>query len=311
MPRVSVIIPAFNAEAHIAETLRSIEAQKYADWEVVIADDGSTDRTVEVAQMFGERFAILQAARNEGPAAARNRAVAASKGDLLAFLDADDLWTPDYLDRQVRLYDDTLEQAVRVGLVACDARVLGPHGFLPKTYMELIGFPREVTLTRLLMSNPIFVSTLSPRAVVDEAGGFSPEVVGTEDHDLWLRIVELGYRVVSSREPLAIYRLGAESVSTDLGRMARALQLTYRRALERGNLTPRQRRIARRQLRLQRALEELDLIKAERRGGGRPYARLARDLPGFVLVAAEHPNRWLDAIRILVGRGSPLSQVAK
>jgi glycosyltransferase involved in cell wall biosynthesis len=305
LPRVSVIIPAYNAQTYLGETLASAEAQTYGDWEVIVADDGSTDGTVETAEAFGSRFTILRGASNEGPAAARNRAVRASSGELLALLDADDLWHPSYLDRMVRLYDESLARGVRVGVVACDARILGPEGLVPQTYMELHGFPNEVTITQMLESNWIFGGGLSPRALVDEAGGFCPELFGTEDYDLWLRILELRYRVVATREALTVYRRRPASVSGNTARMARSLQLTYRRALERGRLTPRQQRIARRQLRLQHAVEQLALISAERRSSRRTFARLARHSPLFIRVAAENASRWLKAARILAGRGSP------
>jgi glycosyltransferase involved in cell wall biosynthesis len=301
MPRVSVIIPTYNAKEHLPETLRSIVAQTFRDWEVVVADDASTDATAAVAEGFGARFKVLRAAHNSGPAAARNRAIAAASGELLVFLDADDLWLPEYLERQVGLYDASASGGA-VGIVACDAQVLTVEGLFPQTYMELMRFPREVTLTRLLASNPIYVSALVPRAIVEELGGFCDEIFGTEDHDLWLRIVECGYRVVANREPLAVYRLGTASVSAGLGRMARALQTTYRRALDRGNLTPRQRRIARRELRMSRALEQVDAIRTELRGGRRPYRRTTHALPLLLRVAVEHPNSWRGVGRRLVGR---------
>jgi teichuronic acid biosynthesis glycosyltransferase TuaG len=311
MPRVSIIIPAFNAQAYLGETLASVNAQTYDDWEVVVADDCSTDGTVETAAAFGGRVTVLRGASNEGPASARNRAVSASSGELLSLLDADDLWAPNYLDRTVRLYDESRARGVRVGIVACDARILAPGGFLPQTYMEFMGFPPEVSLTQMLVSNPIYVGAMLPRALVDEAGGFCPELFGTEDYDLWLRILELGYRVVATREALTVYRLRSTSVSSDPARMARSLQLTYRRALERGMLTRNQRRIAGRQLRLQRALEQVGLIISERRGGGSALTRLAQNVPLFLRVAVENPDRWVSTARILAGRGSPLSQVVK
>jgi glycosyltransferase involved in cell wall biosynthesis len=311
MPRVSVVVPAHNAALYLREALASVEAQTYRDWEVVIADDCSTDSTVEIAESFGERFTVLRGARNEGPAAARNRALAKASGELVALLDADDFWLPAYLESTVRLFDESRSDGIPVGIVACDARLLGPNGVLPQTYMDLMGFSGGVTLERELVSNRIFIGALVPRAVLDEAGHFCPELFGTEDYDLWLRILELGYRVVATREVLTTYRMQPASVSAHMPRMARSLQLTYRRALERGRLSPRQQRIARRQLRLQRALEEVGLIMAERREGGLPFRRLARASPLFLRVAAENPDRWLTTMRILAGHGSPLSQMTR
>jgi glycosyltransferase involved in cell wall biosynthesis len=312
VPRVSVIIPAFNAETYLAETLRSVADQTFDDWEVVVGDDGSTDRSVEIAEGFGPRVKVVRSLGNAGPAAARNRAIDQSTGELLAFLDADDYWLPEYLVQQVSLYEARGGIGAGIGIVACNARMLGPDGFLPETYMDLVRFPNEVTVTRLLQTNPIFVSAVSPRAVVDRAGGFCPEIFGTEDHDLWLRIVELGYRVVANQQPVAVYRLTPTSVSADLAKMARAEQAVYRAALGRGSLTRAQRRLASRKLRLQRALEETENIAEERRarGGTVPLSRLARSLPLFLVVAAEHPRRWLYALRTLAGRKHQRRRVA-
>src|SRR4051794_18295236 len=102
MPRVSVIIPAYNAEEHIAAALESVARQTYGDWEVVVGDDGSTDRTAEIVAGFGDRFRLVRAERNLGPANGRNVAIEDARGELLATLDSDDLWLPGYLDGMVR-----------------------------------------------------------------------------------------------------------------------------------------------------------------------------------------------------------------
>jgi glycosyltransferase involved in cell wall biosynthesis len=311
MPRVSVVIPAYNAATYLAETLASVETQTYGDWEVIVADDCSTDDTVEVVERFGARFTVLRSDANEGPAAARNRALPMATGEIVALLDADDLWAPAYLDRMLRLFDESRSRGVRVGIATCDARILGPDGYLPKTYLELRGFPGEVTLDSALVSNPIFVGALFPRTIIDATGPFAPELFGTEDYDLWIRILELGYRVVVTPEPLTTYRMRVASVSSNLTRMARSFQLTYVRALDRGRLTPRQRRIARRQLRLQRALEQVGLIMTARREGRFPLMHIARGVPLLLRTAIENPDRWLTTIRIIAGRGSPLSQMTK
>ena len=171
MPRVSVIIPAFNAEKHIEEALRSVQSQTYDDWEIVVCDDCSTDGTTEVVRGFGDRVTLVRTGANSGPAAARNLAIAHSSGELLAFLDADDYWLPTYLERLVSLYDSGGVGSGRVGIVACNAVVLRADGLRPETYMDIVRFPREVTLRRLLQANPIFSGALVPRSAVDEVGG--------------------------------------------------------------------------------------------------------------------------------------------
>jgi glycosyltransferase involved in cell wall biosynthesis len=290
MPRVSVIIPAFNAEAYIGEALSSVEAQTFEDWEVVIGDDCSTDGTAAIARGFGARIRIVANPQNAGPATARNLAIAQATGELLAFLDADDYWFPEFLEHQVGLFDTTQRRHGDVGIVACNARVLSASGFLPETYMDYVAFPSDVTLSRLLRSNPIFVSVVSPSAIIDEVGGFSTGMSGAADYDLWLRIVELDYRVVATRRPIAVYRVGPASLSADVSAMSRDVQRAYRRALERGKLTPHERRIARRELRLQRAIERV------------VSGRMLGTLPLLALVAAEHPNRWPSYARMLARR---------
>jgi teichuronic acid biosynthesis glycosyltransferase TuaG len=300
-----VILPAYNAERYLPETLGSIGAQTYGDWEVIVSDDASTDATPDLVADFGSRFKVVRGSMNAGPAAARNRAIEASTGELLAFLDADDLWLPDYLERQVTLYDVASAIRADVGIVACDARILGPAGYRAKTYMEDVDFPERVTLARLLVSNPIFVSAVSPRIVVQEVGCFAHELFGTEDYDLWLRIVERGYRVVANRRPLAIYRLSPDSISTRHDEGTAALELTYRRALARGRLTRRQRWIAQRNIRLIRALREMTLIRQEYRDGDLRLGRVAHALPLLLVAKLEHPNHWFDPLRRAFGQATP------
>ncbi len=111
---ISVIIPVYNAEPHLAETISSVLSQSRPPEEVIVVDDGSTDRTPEVAAQFQDRIRYLQQ-ENQGPGAARNRGIQASQGDLLAFLDSDDLWAPHKLQTQV----EALDKNPNAGLVFC------------------------------------------------------------------------------------------------------------------------------------------------------------------------------------------------
>jgi teichuronic acid biosynthesis glycosyltransferase TuaG len=297
MPRVSVIIPAFNAEEHIEDALRSVQSQTYDDWEIVVCDDCSTDLTAERVCSFGDRVTLVSTGANAGAAVARNLAIEHSSGELLALLDADDFWLPNFLERQVSRYDCAEARVGKVGIVACNASLLQPNGVLhPESYMDLACFPRELTLRRLLQHNPIFSSVVLSRRVVEEVGGFCPELSRTQDFDLWIRIVEAGYRVVATREVLAVHRVGLPSLSSDVAAMAHYSQRTYRRALERGNLSPREERVARRELRRRRLFEQ---IASER---GLSYRRTLRALPLLLLVVAEHPRRW-RSLPGLVNRG--------
>jgi glycosyltransferase involved in cell wall biosynthesis len=304
VPRVSVIVPAHNAAASLRETLASVAAQSYDGWECIVVDDASDDCTATSAIGVDPRIACVRSDRNLGPAGARNLGLERATGELVAFLDADDLWLPDYLTRQTAAYDAARAAGRRVGVVACDARLLGPDGPLPITYGDWVGRPGRVTLTRLLRSNTIFVSAIAPRALVCELGGFSSECFGSEDHDLWLRMLEEGYEVVYTDEPLAVYRLAESSVSANVLGMARTTQTTYRRALARHRLNLPQRMVARRYLRLQALVEDWETAAAALRAGERRRAAAValRSLPLLARVVLEHPNRWPRWARLLISR---------
>jgi glycosyltransferase involved in cell wall biosynthesis len=289
VPRVSVITPAHDNEQTIEATLRSVVAQSYPDWEAIVADDASSDRTGELAAAADPRVSVVRSDANLGPAGARNLALERASGELVAFLDADDRWEPGYLERQVALYDAA---GPSTGIVACDAWLERADGTRIGRHSERFGDAGGVSLAQLLAGNRIFVSAICPRAVVDEVGGFSTDCWGSEDHDLWLRIVERGYRVVATPDPpLAIYRVADGSVSSSRLGMAKTDQATYRRALERGRLGRRERAIAARRLRLARAAE-----RVERAGP-------LRALPSVARVAVENPRLWGGWLRRL--RGAP------
>jgi glycosyltransferase involved in cell wall biosynthesis len=296
MPRVSVIVPAHNAAEHLGATLASVREQTYGDWEVVVADDCSSDATADVAAAHpGVR--VVRTGRNLGPAGARNVALHAATGELVALLDADDRWLPGYLERQIARHDAERARGVDVGLVACDARIEQDGTLLDHTYLQQFhGAVEPLTVERVLRRNCIYVSALVPRAVGDEVGWFAEELFGTEDHDLWLRILETGRAAVLNREPLAVYRRQAGSVSSNIARMGANNQETYWRALRRGRLTPRQRRIARSELRYNRAMEAVAAAWMDRRPRG-----LVRTLPTAAFVAATRPAHWRDWVRVLRG----------
>lgn len=295
MPRVSVIVPAFNAAATIVETLQSVIEQTYDDWEVIVGDDHSTDGTADLARSVSPRIAVVTAAVNRGPAAARNLAIEHAAGELLAFLDADDRWLPRYLESQVGAFDREQRRHGDVGVVACDAYLEDDAGqSLTGTYRNRVPFPHKVTIESLLEGNPIFVSALAGAQIVRDVGGLDPLTYGSEDHDLWCKIVERGFRVVDNPEPLAIYRLVSSSVSSHRGGMARTNQATYRLALARGRLSASQRRLARRQLRLHVAVQAVEEFLDDREAltSWRSLTRLAGGLVVLGVFAVEHPGRW-------------------
>lgn len=306
MPRVSVIVPAYNSEHTLGEALQSIKAQTYSDWEAIVADDASTDETASVAEGFGNGFRVIRCRGNGGAAAARNAAAAVAEGELLAFLDADDFWKPEFLDEQIALYDRSDAPPPGIGIVASNTFVLGPDGIVPGVYGLRAPFRDPLTLSALLEGCSIMISgVIIPSASFGHAGGFSADCRGSEDFDLFIRLLELGYAVVYNPEPLAVYRVHGASVSEDTAMMARFSALVYQRALDRGRLDRRQRRIATRRLRHHRMAEDIAVLTEQRGSGQSPSLGhlLGMGVRAARLVVDEPRQVFRSASRVLFAKG--------
>jgi glycosyltransferase involved in cell wall biosynthesis len=295
-PRVSVIVPAYNATEYIGEALESVQRQTVSDWEVVVCDDGSSDDTAAVASGFGERVRVIRSPVNQGLAAARNLAIGHSRGALLALLDSDDVWLPNYLERQLQRLDEC-PRPEKVGIVTCNAYLRNAQGRLPGTYADRYGYADHVGIERLLDISPIFISAVLPRAAIEQVGLFSADMRSCEDLDLWFRLVEAGYEVISTREPLVVYRLSAGQLSAQPVKVARGRQVVYRRAIARGRLTPSQRNTAERAIRRERAIEAIASGAADLRERRLPRTRPS-ELALIARVLAENPSRWRRWMRL-------------
>jgi glycosyltransferase involved in cell wall biosynthesis len=221
-PLVSIIVPAFNAEATLAETLRSALAQAHSNIEVIVVDDGSTDATAAIAERFASediRLTLIRTA-NVGIAAARNLAIAASKGDYVAPLDADDLWHPAKIARQVAAAEGALEPP---GFVYCWLRLIDGEGAIVGSNPRY-GFRGRV-IHRHLYANLVGTGSgmLASRAALAEAGGYDARLEACEDYLLQLRIASL-FPVELVPEYLVGHRLGAGTMSSDRARMMRGWQ---------------------------------------------------------------------------------------
>lgn len=286
-------MPAYNSAATIARALDSVLAQTVSDWELIVADDASADDTVARVEAYDDsRITLVRAPRNDGPAATRNLALTRVSGDAVAFLDADDWWEPAFLERQLAALTGG------VGIAACDARIASPDGTRLEagTYYDQFRAVEPVTIERLLRRNVLFVSCVVTRAAGEEVGWFDEALFGTEDHDLWIKILETGRSCAVTREPLAVYRRTAASISRNTARQAANNQKTLRAALDRGRLNPRQRRVARSELRYNRALQ---VVAGAALDGRRPALR---ELPEVAFIAATRPRHWGEWLTALRAR---------
>jgi glycosyltransferase involved in cell wall biosynthesis len=298
MPRVSVIIPAHNAEAFLPAALRSVEEQSYTDWEIVAVDDGSTDGTWAILERAGPRMRALQNEVCHGVAAARNRAIAASDSELIVFLDADDLLLPAYLGSQIALFDAESAKGRKIGVVTCDAQLIEDNHYAPHTYLDTVrDRDSPLTLDLVLRRNPIYISSLVPREAGECAGWFDRELAGAADFSLWVKILEEGFEAIRNPNVLAVYRRHSNSMSSDIARQGADSRRAYEMALNRRSLDRRQRRIARRAIRYLRAMEAVATARFSTEG---PSAgQLLRLTPLLAWVALTNPRWWRQWLAIL------------
>jgi len=227
-PLVSVVVPAYNSAAFIAETLDSVLAQTYASFEVVVVNDGSPD-TAEFERVLAPYLARHPGRvryfrqENRGAGAARNLGLREARGEFVAFLDADDLWLPAYLEEQVRF--------VRAGgydLAYTDALLFGDSPQAGMTYMETAPSDGPVTFLSLIRGecNVITSGVLARRGAVVEAGLFDESLRNSQDFELWARLAWRGARLGYQRKVLVRYRCHEGSLSGDAqNRLARELKV--------------------------------------------------------------------------------------
>jgi glycosyltransferase involved in cell wall biosynthesis len=217
-PAVSVVIPAYNAAWCVSRAIDSALAQTVRDFELIVVDDGSTDGTPQLLAGYGARIRVLGKA-NGGLSSARNAGIGAARGELVAFLDADDWWLPHKLERQVTWIK------AHPGTVFCStaARVVNPKD-------EPIGEWRCKSCTgsalEAIFSANGYVAgsgsaVLARRDALVAAGGFDERLASLEDVDMWMRLAaQGGYHCID--EPLAVVVKRADSMSRQLDVMRRA-----------------------------------------------------------------------------------------
>lgn len=211
MTRISTIIPAHNAEAFIRETLDSALAQTHPDQEIIVVDDGSTDRTVEIAQTYGDRLQVIRQ-QNAGPAAARNAGARLASGEWLAFLDADDIWVPEKLERQIGACNGCdIAYSDRLHFGPAAARVC-------RRQSDVAALPAGDIFEHLVLGNCVTLSSLLIRKrLFEDLGGFDedPDLRAVEDWEFLIRCAAAGHHFSLCPDALVHYRLHPQSISRD------------------------------------------------------------------------------------------------
>lgn len=224
-PLVSVIMPAYRASAYIAEAVRSVMAQTYPNWELLVIDDGSDDDTCAIVEGLAaadRRIRLLRTPENLGAAGSRNRGLDCAAGEYIAFLDSDDLWLPDKLQVQLERMEST-----GAGLCCCSYSIMDSAGNpAKKDYIV----PETVTFEGLLRENVIGCSTVVLRRGALGERRFRPDYFH-EDYALWLQMLNEGIRAVGCARVLARWRYIPTSRSFDKRNAACSRWRIYRRYL--------------------------------------------------------------------------------
>lgn len=223
-PVISVIIPVYNGAKTVRETIESVLNQTYHDFEIIVINDGSQDDTLAIINSIQNQKIQLFSYPNAGLSASRNRGFARARGEFIAFLDADDLWTTDKLESQLTALQQNPQAAVAYSWTD---HIDECSQFLrPASYTSCSGNVYE----RLLIGN--FIScgsnTLIRTQALSNVGGFDESLKAAEDWDMWLRLAAL-YEFVVVPRPQVLYRISPYSMSANISRMeAASLQVIER-----------------------------------------------------------------------------------
>lgn len=250
-PKVSVIIPAYNVADFIAETLLSALTQTFRDFEIIVVNDGSPD-SVELEKTLSPYFdkIVYIEQENSGAAAARNTAILASRGTILAFLDGDDIWFPEYLAAQINFLETNAYE-----MVYCNAAFFGEKYYKYETYMQQSGSKGKVTPKSLLKTdcNVITSGTIVLKNTLQKYGLFALDAPRVEDFELWFRLAKHDVKIAYQKEALLKYRVRLGSLTGNnverAERTIKALELIN----EKNKLTDAELKIWRKRMKISQA----------------------------------------------------------
>lgn len=233
MKKISVIIPVYRVEKYINAAIKSVLEQTYKDFEIIIVDDGSPDQSVEICQQFKDYRTKIIRQTNRGLAGARNTGIRHAQGEYLAFLDGDDIWLPNKLEKHI----EHLESSPKVGVSFSRSALIDETGNLLGTY--LMPKLQDITPPCLLCDNPVGNgSSAVIRKEVFEAIKFQDNLYGSvedfyfdehfrqaEDVECWLRIViQTEWQIEGIPEALTLYRVNSGGLSASLLKQLESLQ---------------------------------------------------------------------------------------
>lgn len=222
--KVSIITPSWNSEKYIAETIKSVQNQTYQNWEMIIVDDCSTDHTVEIVEAIAKedpRIRIIRQSVNGGAAKARNRSLDDATGRYIAYLDADDIWKPYKLEKQVAFM-----KSKSCGFSCASYEVIDDVG---KPLNKQVHMLPEVDYVGFLTNNLLqTVGIMVDTEVVDKSYLEMPDIRRRQDAATWLQVLKAGYKCYGLDEVLAEYRRAAGSLSSNKMKAVKGVWRLYR-----------------------------------------------------------------------------------
>ncbi len=224
--KVSVVTPAYNSERFINQTITSVLNQTYKDWELIVIDDASLDNTIEIVNRFIKKHSnirLLQNKTNCGAAISRNRGIREAKGDLIAFLDADDLWKPDKLEKQVAFIKER-----KCDVCFCSYDLMNEQGSPLNAQIKALP---SLSYKKLLKSN--YVGNLTGVYSAKTLGRItSANLRKRQDWLIWLEAIKKsGKPALGIQETLAIYRVRESSISSNKLNLVKYNYWVYKKGL--------------------------------------------------------------------------------
>lgn len=224
-PLVSIITPTYNSHKFIEETIKSVIGQKYNNWEMIIVDDCSTDKTCEIVNIWAskdKRIKLIKQKENSGAASSRNIALENSKGRFISYLDADDIWLPNKLSKQVEFMTD-----MKCGFSCCSYEVIDNEGISKEKFIKM---KEKVDYMGFLCNNLLqTVGIMADLEIVERDKLFMPQMRRRQDAATWLQVLKSGHMCYGMKETLAQYRRVEGSLSSNKVKAVKGVWYLYRK----------------------------------------------------------------------------------
>ncbi|MUG99156.1 glycosyltransferase [Scytonema sp. UIC 10036] len=227
LPKISVIIPAYNAKRTILETIQSVQQQTFSNFEIIVINDGSTDNTLELLQSVKDKRLKVFSYENGGLPVARNRGITHAMGEFLAFLDADDKWTPDKLELQLTALQERSEAGLAYSWTYYWYEE--QNSVSPSTPVFFEGNVQANLLVNNFIANGS--NPLIRKQAIESTGEFDPTLKSCEDWDYWLRLATHWNFVVVPKHQV-YYRISSISMSSKVNVMEEAALIVVEKAFQ-------------------------------------------------------------------------------